>query len=480
MSGFLIAVLAVLPVLTIVVVVHELGHFWAARAFGVKIDQFSLGFGKSIVSRRDKHGVEWRVGWLPLGGYVRFAGDQEASSSVPDADSLAEMRRAIVAREGPGAERAYFHFKPVWQRAIVVAAGPVANFVLSILIFSVLLGLTGETVVKPRIGEVPAGSPAAAAGLKPGDVVLQLDGRAVTSLDEVQRTVMLRSDTPVRMTVERGGETLQVVAVPRRTVVNMEIGGEQRIGDLGARFAPVAIDSVEPNSPAAAAGLRAGDVLLAADGRWPKDSNEFVALLRSKVGQSVTLLVYRDGAAFERTVTLRNPTAGRGALGARVGAEVTRSSLDPLQATVRGVERTWDVLATTLNYLGRVLTGRESGDQLGGPLRIAQTSGALAEASVAQEAPLWANALNVGFNLLQLVALLSVGIGFLNLLPIPVLDGGHLVFYAYEAVARRPLGARIQAAGYRVGLVMLLSLMVFATWNDLRQLKVFQFLGGLL
>jgi regulator of sigma E protease len=401
MSGFLIAVLAVLPVLTLVVVVHELGHFWAARAFGVKIDQFSLGFGKSVFSRRDRRGVEWRVGWLPLGGYVRFAGDQEASSSVPDADSLAEMRRNIVAREGPGAERAYFHFKPVWQRAIVVAAGPAANFVLSILIFGALFWAVGQTLVPARVASVSPNSAAAEAGFQPGDLIVSIDGERIDDTQQAMRKIALSAGTPLAVVVDRGGREVSLTATPRRELVDTGLGGEQRIGRLGVALSP---------SP----------------------------------------------------------------------DEVRRERYGPIESLGLGAKRTWEVLSTTVTYLGRVITGRESGDQLGGPLRIAQTSGAIAEASVAEQAPLWANALNVGVNLLQLVALLSVGIGFLNLLPIPVLDGGHLLFYAYEAVARRPLGARVQAAGYRVGLVMLLGLMVFATWNDLRQLKVFQFLGGLL
>lgn len=401
MTSVLIAILAVLPVLTVVVVVHELGHFWAARAFGVKVDQFSLGFGKAVFSRRDRHGIEWRIGWAPLGGYVRFAGDEDASSSVPDADSLDEMRKRIIAREGPGAERKYFHFKPVWQRAIVVAAGPVANFVLATVIFGVLLWATGQTLVPARVASVSPGSAAAEAGFRPGDLIVEVEGERVEDTAVVMRRIQLSAGTPLDFVVERGGERVSLTATPRREAVDMGIAGTQRLGRLGVALSPAP-------------------------------------------------------------------------------GEVRQERYGPVESFAKGAERTWEVLATTTTYLWRLATGRESGDQLGGPLRIAQTSGAIAEASVAEALPWWANALNVGYNLLQLVALLSVGIGFLNLLPIPVLDGGHLVFYAYEAVARRPLGAQVQAASYRVGLVMLLSLMVFATWNDLRQLQVFQFLGGLL
>jgi len=389
-----------LLVLTIVVTIHELGHYWAARACGVAIDQFSIGFGRRIFGWRDRQGVEWRVGWIPLGGYVKFSGDENAAS-VPDHDNLDAMRTRIEAEQGPGAANRYFHFKPVWQRAFVTAAGPLANFALAIVLFAVLLMSVGETVIPARVAAVQPDSPAARAGFVVDDVVVRANGQAIDNFFDLQQIIAVRSNAPTSFVVDRGGQLVSLTATPERRVVSDRMGGEQKIGVLGIA------------SPA-------------------------------QVG--------------ERTVR-------------RYG---------PLEAVAGGVERTWRVLSTTVYYLGRVVTGRESADQLGGPLRIAQASGQVAQ-SGAQGAPdAGSMLLGSAVALLGLTAVLSVGIGFMNLLPVPILDGGHLVFYAYEAVARRPLAAKVQAAGYRVGLALLLGLMLFATWNDLQQLRVFKFLGGLI
>jgi regulator of sigma E protease len=389
-----------LLVLTVVVTIHELGHYWAARACGVAIDQFSIGFGHKVFGWRDRQGVEWRVGWIPLGGYVKFSGDENAAS-VPDHENLESLRQRIEAEQGSGAAGRYFHFKPVWQRAFITAAGPLANFVLAIVLFAALLMAVGETVIPARVAAVQPDSPAARAGFAVDDVVVRANGQAIDNFFDLQQIIAVRSNAPTSFVVDRGGQLVSLTATPERRVVSDRMGGEQKIGVLGIA------------SPA-------------------------------QVG--------------ERTVR-------------RYG---------PLEAVAGGVERTWRVLSTTVYYLGRVVTGRESADQLGGPLRIAQASGQVAQ-SGAQGAPdAGSMLLGSGVALLGLTAVLSVGIGFMNLLPVPVLDGGHLVFYAYEAVARRPLAAKVQAAGYRVGLALLLGLMLFATWNDLQQLRVFKFLGGLI
>jgi regulator of sigma E protease len=397
----LIYVLPFLFVLTLVVTIHELGHFWVARALGVAVDRFSIGFGRPIFSRTDKSGVEWRFGWIPLGGYVRFAGDSEASSSVPDGDDLERLRSAIVAREGSGAEQRYFHFKPVWAKALVVAAGPVANFILAIVLFAVLLMSVGDTVVTPRVGFIQPGSPAERAGFMSGDMITGMDGRRIDDFVEVRQYVFVRAEEPIRFTVERDGVPVELIATPERRIETDRLTGAQnRIGVLG----------------------------LASDAR--------------------------PGAIY-------------------------RKRYAPVEAVVAGAARTWNVLEVTTFYLGRIVRGLESGDQLGGPLRIAATSAGAAKAG-ADGAPDMGGAILGGFvALLSLAAVLSVGIGFMNLLPVPVLDGGHLLFYAYEAIARRPVGARVQAAGYRVGLALLLGLMLFATWNDLQQLHVFKLIGGL-
>jgi regulator of sigma E protease len=389
-----------LLVLTLVVTVHELGHFLAAKSFGVAIDRFSIGFGRPIAQWRDRSGVEWRIGWMPLGGYVRFAGDENAAS-VPDQNDLQSLRSEIERREGREGLNRYFHFKPLWQRAIVVAAGPFANFGLAIALFAFLLMTVGEQVMPPRIDAVLPGSPAAAAGFQKGDLVVEANGRRLDNYLDLQQLVALRSNAPTTFVVERGGREVEITATPERRTVTGRLGGEQRIGVLGL-------------------------------------------------------------------------------LGPQRATDLTVRRYGPIGALEGGVKRTWRVLDTTVYYLGRLIGGKENADQLGGPLRIAQASGQVAQVGAQGAVGVGQVLLGSAVALLGLAAVLSVGIGFMNLLPVPVLDGGHLLFYAYEAVARRPLAAGIQAAGYRVGLALLVGLMLFATWNDLQQLRVFKILGGLL
>ncbi len=390
-----------LLVLTVVITIHELGHFLVARWCGVAVDRFSIGFGRAILHWTDKSGVEWRLGWIPFGGYVKFAGDANAASAAPTKDDLAAQRREIVAREGIGAELKYFHFKPLWQRALVVLAGPMANFILSIVLFAVLLGSLGEIGYKPRIGGVQPNSPAARAGFQTGDLVVSANGRLIDDFNDLATYTALRAGEPIRFTVRRGPADIDLVATPeRRLVKNRATGASAKLGVLGL-----------------ASSASPGDV-------------------------------------FHRRYS-------------------------PLQAIGGGVAHSWAQIETTVFYISRIFCGRESGDQLGSFIGIAKTSGDFAQAGAHGGPNFGAKVLGVVVALTTLIAALSVNIGFANLLPVPVLDGGHLLFYAYEAVARRPLGAKVQAAGYRVGLALLLGLMLFATWNDLQQLPVFKILGGL-
>lgn len=390
-------ILPFLFVLTLVVTVHELGHYWAARAFGTVIECFSIGFGRPIFKWRDKRDVEWRIGWIPLGGYVRFAGDDNAASTVPDDADLEAMKQKILAHNHPSAVEKFFHFKPVWQRAIITAAGPFANFVLASALFALLLGVFGETRLPPTIATVEAGSPAAAAGFLPGDVVRSVDGREVDSFIDIAQYVAVRADVPITFAIVRDSRPLEIVVRPVMVERTDRVGGRQKLGRLGLGS--------------------------------PQD--------------------------FERV------------------------QFGPVEAVVGGVKQTWNVLETTVYYLGRLIRGQVPADQLGGFIGIAKASDEVAKIG-AEGAPDPARGLLGSFvALLGLSAILSVSVGFLNLLPIPVLDGGHLLFYAYEAVARRPLAASVQAVGYRLGLALLLGFMLFAVWNDLQRYNVFNFLGGL-
>ncbi|MCA3710938.1 MAG: RIP metalloprotease RseP [Phenylobacterium sp.] len=382
-------------VLSLVVTIHELGHFLAARACGVAVERFSIGFGRALFSRRDRSGVEWRVGWIPLGGYVMFAGDPNVAS-VPDAAGLQAMKAEILARSGPEALARHYHFKPVWQRALVTAAGPAANFLLAIVLFAALFMAFGERTLSPRIGMVEPGGVAEAAGFRKGDLVVEAAGRRIGSFQDLVEVVQVRGGASTDFVVNRDGREIRLTATPEWRRIATEPGAP-RVGRIGL-----------------------------------------------------------------------GPTE-----------EVVRQTFGPLEAVAKGVDRTWRVLTTSVYALGRMITGQMSAEQLNGPLGIAQMSGQIAKAGAEAAPDLGRKVLYAGANLIALAAVLSVGIGFMNLLPIPVLDGGHLLFYAYEAVARRPLAASVQAAGYRVGLALVLALMLFATWNDLQRLQVFQFFGGL-
>ncbi len=391
-SNVVIAIASGLFVFSIIVFIHEMGHFLAARSFGVKVDAFSIGFGPTVISWRDRHGTVWRVAAIPLGGYVRFFGDASAASA-PDRRQLEELRAEMAAEHGQDAADGCFHFKPVWQRAVVVAAGPGANFILSIVIFAGLaLALGGQPQLGLTLDEVREESPAAAAGLQSGDTLLTADGRALLTFQDLQQYVIVRGGETVLFTVERDGVVRDARATLGRTEREGPLDRPVEVGYLGV--APVVDES-----------------------NW----------VRFPVG--------------------------------------------PLGAVREGVGQTWDVVETTGLYVARMVAGKESIDQLGGVPRIAAIAGDTAqksfESSSAGGGPLAGLGAAV-INLIHLAALLSVGVGLLNLLPVPVLDGGHLVYYAYEAVAGRPLGEATQEWGFRVGLALVLGLMLFVTLNDLR------------
>jgi len=395
----LIYVVPFLAILTLVVTVHELGHFLAAKTFGVAMDRFAIGFGKPLWSRIDKSGVEWRVGWIPLGGYVRFSGDSN-DASVPDAEDLADLKKQIEGQLGAEAVSRFYHFKPVWQRAIIAAAGPLANFALGIVILTVLLLVVGPTkMLLPRVGEVAPGSPAARAGFQTGDLIQTADGRRIVDHLELRMFVRFRTGHQTDFKVLRGEEQIVLTATPARTITEPEMGGKP-LGYLG----------IGPS-------------------KRPEDIVEVRYNLLTATAHATHLVI-------------RN-------------------------------------IDTTINYISRVVTGREAANQFSSVIGIAHASGSATKQGAASSPDPKIATGNVFLNLFSLAAMMSVAVGFANLLPIPVLDGGHLVFYAYEALARRPVAASVQAAGMKVGLALLLGFMLFATWNDLQRLQAFKFLGGL-
>ena len=363
--NFFSVLIPFLFVLTVVVFVHELGHFLVARWYGVKVQAFSIGFGREIWGFNDRYGTRWRLAWIPLGGYVKFI-DDENGASVPSQDALARL--SLEEREGA------FQSKPLGQRAAVVAAGPIANFLLSIALFAVIFTAVGISVTAPRVDELVADGIAEKAGFKVGDLIVSIDGAPIESFNEMQRVVGANADRELAFEVQRGGVLLTIKATPGRREMTDRFGNTMRIGVIGVKR------TTQPQD-------------------WE----------------------YK-----------------------RYG---------PLDALWLGVKETHFIIAKTLGYVRDVVLGREAADQLGGPIRIAEVSGQVASAGFVP--------------LLNLTAILSVSIGLINLFPIPLLDGGHLLFYAIEAVRRRPLSARAQDIGFRIGLTLVLMLMMYATFNDL-------------
>jgi len=361
-------ILPFLFVLTLVVFFHELGHFIVARWCKVDVKVFSIGFGREIFGFDDKKGTRWRLSWIPLGGYVKFAGDENAASA-PDANAIKNMSEE---------ERAgNFHAKTLAQRAAVVVAGPVANFLLAIAIFAFMFTFIGQRHTLPFVDAVTENSAASDAGFKEGDLVLSIDGEPIESFGEMQRIVSISADQELTIFVKRKGTEIELKATPRKQETTDVFGNSIRRGLLGIR--------------------------------------------RSASPEDWVLKKY-----------------------------------DPLTSVWMGTKETYFVISRTLSYLYDVITGREKADQLGGPIRIAQISGQVATAGF--------------FALLNLGAILSVSIGLINLFPVPMLDGGHLLFYGIEAIRGRPLSEKSQEIGFRIGLALVLMLMIFATWNDLKHL----------
>ncbi len=366
--GFLLTILAFVLVIGPLVFVHEMGHYLVGRWFGIKADAFSIGFGREIAGWTDRRGTRWKVGWLPLGGYVKFAGDMNAVGQ-PSADWLAL----------PAAERqATFQAKPVWQRAIVVAAGPMVNFLAAILILAGFAYAYGDPGAQAIAGKILPGSAAAAAGMQPGDRIVAFDGQPIESFSDVIVYVSPRADKAVQVTVQRNG------TVVRQAV---RLGSQSRIDATGK-------------------------------------------------------------------------TIKTGLLG------LVRPTVSLIDAPLAGVRRTGEILDLMVGAIRQIVVGDRSIKELGGPLSIAKVSG---------------EQMTLGIDaFVFLIALVSINLGFINLLPVPMLDGGHLMFYAIEAVRRRPVGANAQEWAYRGGLAAILALMLVVTFNDLGNFGLWRSLAGLI
>ena len=363
-SGVVGYVVPFLFVLTIVVFFHELGHFLIARWCGIRVLVFSIGFGPEIVGFNDRYGTRWKISAIPLGGYVKFFGDDSAAST-PDNAALKAM--------SPAEKSQSFVHQNVRSRAAVVAAGPIANFLLAIAIFAGIFMAVGKQTTSARVDTVQAGSIAAVAGFQPGDLIVGIDGRKIDSFSDMQRIVSISAGETLSLEVDRGGVRKIIKAIPALKELKDNFGNVHRVGVLGI-----------------SRSMAPGDI--------------------------------------------------------------KTEQVGPFEALGMGAGETWFVVERTMSYIGGIFAGRESADQLGGPIRIAQVSGQVCTTLPA---------------CLHLTAVLSVSIGLLNLFPIPLLDGGHLLFYAVEAIRGRPLSERAQEMGFRVGLAIVLMLMIFATFNDI-------------
>ena len=353
-----------LLVLTLVVFIHELGHFLVARWCGVAVKAFSIGFGPEIYGFYDRHGTRWRFAWIPLGGYVKFIDDDNPASA------RASAQRPMSAEERSGA----FHSKSVGVRAAVVVAGPVANFLLAIVLYAGLNAVVGVRVLPAYVDAVVANSPAARAGFMPGDKIVAIGDDKIERFDDLQRIVGSNAGQELTFTVERGGETLKLNATPNADEQKDALGRTFRRGLIGIQR------SVSPD-------------------------------------------------------------------------KISTKAVSIPEAIVLGVQETYTNITQALGGIGDIITRKQSAEQMGGPIMMAEVTAKVAELGIDP--------------MLRWIAFISANIGFLNLLPIPILDGGHLMFYAYEAVRGKPAGERLQQMGFQVGLALLMMLMVFVNFNDI-------------
>lgn len=354
--------------LTLLVFVHEMGHYLVGRWSGIRIVAFSVGFGPELFGWTDRHGTRWKFCAIPLGGYVKFFGDEDAAST-PDYRRLETIRPEERGRTFLGAK--------LWKRAATVAAGPIANFLLAIAIFAVLFSIYGRAVADPVVAFVAPGSAAEKAGVLPGDRLISIDGKRIATFDDVRRYVSVRPDLPIKVRIDRAGAEVDLDMVPQRTESVDPLGNKVEEGKIG-------------------------------------------------IGTN------------QEAGNFRVETYG------------------PLEAVGQGALQSWRIVTGTFDYLSNLFVGRMNADQVGGPIRIAQMSGQMAKLGIAE--------------VLNFAAVLSVSIGLLNLMPVPVLDGGHLMFYAVEALRGKPVGPAAQELAFRIGFAMVLMLTVFAAWNDINWL----------
>ncbi|SFG17671.1 regulator of sigma E protease [Novosphingobium sp. CF614] len=454
--NLLTTIFAFLLVLGPLVLIHELGHYLVGRWFGVKADAFSIGFGKEIAGWTDRRGTRWKLSALPLGGYVQFAGDMNPASAPSAAeDGLTPEQRSHT-----------FHAKPLWQRALIVLAGPMTNFLLCVLIVAGFAYANGRQVADAEVAAFTQDSPARAAGMEIGDRIVAIDGTRIESLTDVPEHVVYYPGKALKITIARDGRELVLPVTVARRKMSDEFGNTAEGGDLGIDFAVPVVGGFSSDSTAETAGMKAGDRIVAIDDADVRSFFDIPRLVQPFPGRTVTITVMRGGEAHVFPVTIGTGTVTEadghartvGQLGIRAGFGHIEP-VGPVEALGLGVTRSFSMMRMMVAGVGQIFTGERSVKELGGPIKIAKYSGE--QFSLGWDA-------FAGF-----VALISINLAFINLLPIPGLDGGHLAFYAAELVRRRPLGVRSQEWAIRTGVALVLALMLFVTVNDLVSLPVF-------
>jgi regulator of sigma E protease len=444
-------------VIGILILIHELGHFLVARWTGVGVERFSIGFGPVLLRWRGKE-TEYCLSAIPMGGYVKMLGEEsplEGGTALPY-----DPKKA-------------FALKPLWARFLIVFAGPGMNFVLAAFIAAVVLATVGRPVWPAVAGRVVESSPAATAGLRSGDMIVAVDARVVKYWEDVDRAVSGSNGRPLALTVKRGDATQTVTVTPQQTTIQDPILREtKQAWDIGAGPQSVPqISSVSPGSPAEKAGLQPGDVVLSVAGRRVFTAEDLVQTIRSRPGQPLPIEIERErrritltatpNAEEEKTPTGETIKVGR--IQAGIGSKaVSFVAYDPIRAVYHGAVWTMDMTVVTVKGFWKLVTGSIDRSNIGGPIQIASMAGQQAREGLGP--------------LAMFTAIISVNLAVLNLLPVPMLDGGHLFFFVIEAVLGRPLSLRKREAAQQLGFVLLMLLMVYALYNDLVRIDAFKFL----
>ena len=455
-TPFVLVVVRFVIVIGILILVHELGHFFVARWTGVGVERFSIGFGPVLLRWRGKE-TEYVLSAIPMGGYVKMVGEENPleGGGGPVYDSTKA-----------------FALKPLWARFLIVFAGPAMNLVLAAVIFAVVLATLGRAVWPATVGKVADGSPAATAGLRTGDTIVAVNGRLVAYWEDLDRALVGSAGRPLELRVRHDGAERTMTVTPRLRSVPDPVFREPRESwDIGAgpQLLPM-ITSVGPRSPAEKAGLRPGDVVLSVAGQPLYTHEDLLEAIRTRPGQSFTLTIERDGTPLTVTVTPepvkeRLPTGEEvtvGKIQAGLAPKAVRfEPYGPLTAAWQGTVRTWEMTVLIAKGLWKLVSRQIDLSNIGGPIQIATETTRQANDGLVSVA--------------VFVALISVNLGVLNLLPIPMLDGGHLLFFVIEAVLGRPLSLRKREVAQQVGFVLLMVIMFFALYNDLTRLNAFKF-----